>query len=75
MEKDSRLSKLADPGGLKISANLMIEAVPAQATGSLFERPVATPLQETFASVWVHRMPEAAAPPIIVAPDGTIDLQ
>jgi AraC-like DNA-binding protein len=47
----------------------------ALTTGHFHERPVTAPLQESFACVWVHRMQEAAAPPILVIPDGTIDVQ
>src|SRR5215204_3796226 len=47
----------------------------AFATGQFHERPVAPALQGSFCGVWVHRMPQAAAPPVLVIPDGTIDLQ
>jgi AraC-like DNA-binding protein len=53
----------------------MMKAVPASATGCFFERPVANHLRDSFVCTWVHRMAEAGAPPIIVTPDGTIDLQ
>lgn len=53
----------------------MRKAVPAFATGHTHERPVAAALRSSFAAVWIHRMPAAGAPPIIVAPDGAIDLQ
>ncbi|MFE0014059.1 helix-turn-helix domain-containing protein [Mesorhizobium sp. NPDC059054] len=52
-----------------------MQAVPAQATGHYHERPVAPFLRDWFSAVWVHQLPEAAAPPVVVAPDGTIDLQ
>jgi AraC-like DNA-binding protein len=39
----------------------------------LFSR--APVLRGTFSSTWIHRMPEGSAPPVIVMPDGTIDLQ
>lgn len=52
-----------------------MEAVPAQATGHYHERPVAPFLRGWFSAVWVHQMPQAEAPPVMVAPDGTIDLQ
>lgn len=51
------------------------DAAPAAAVGDFRERPVAPALSDVFACVWSHRMPEAGAPPIIVTPDGTIDLQ
>ena len=51
------------------------EAVPAQAIGHFNERLPALFLRESFASVWMHRMPEAGAPPIVITPDATIDLQ
>ncbi|WP_144223981.1 AraC family transcriptional regulator [Mesorhizobium amorphae] len=52
-----------------------MQAVPAQATGHYHERPVAPFLRDWFSAVWAHQMPEAEAPPVIVTPDGTIDLQ
>lgn len=52
-----------------------MDAMPAAIVGEFQERPVAPALRNVFAAVWSHRMPEAAAPPVIVAPDGTIDLQ
>ncbi|MBN9234410.1 MULTISPECIES: helix-turn-helix domain-containing protein [Phyllobacteriaceae] len=52
-----------------------MQAVPAQATGHYHERPVAPFLRDWFSAVWVHQMSEAGAPPIVVTPDGTIDLQ
>lgn len=52
-----------------------MQAVPAQATGQYHERPVAPFLRGWFTAVWAHEMPEAEAPPVIVTPDGTIDLQ
>lgn len=51
------------------------EAVPAQAIGHFAERLPAPFLRESFASVWMHRMPAAGAPPIVITPDATIDLQ
>jgi AraC-like DNA-binding protein len=53
----------------------MMKAVPASATGRFYERPIANHLRDSFACTWVHQMPEAGAPPIIVTPDGAIDLQ
>ncbi len=50
-------------------------AIPAAAVGDFRERPVPPALSDVFACVWTHRMPEAVTPPIVVAPDGTIDLQ
>lgn len=52
-----------------------MKAVPAQAAGQFFERPVAFALRHSFSSLWVHRLPQEQAPPIVIAPDGTIDLQ
>jgi len=49
--------------------------VAALATGHFSEGPVPPFLRSTFACIWVHRMPEAEAPPIIVTPDATLDLQ
>lgn len=43
--------------------------------GEFHERPVAPVLGHVFACVWTHQMPQGGAPPVIVAPDGTIDLQ
>jgi AraC-like DNA-binding protein len=53
----------------------MTKPVPARATGYFHERPAPPFLRGTFSSTWIHRMPEAIAPPVIVTPDGTIDLQ
>ncbi|WP_119389257.1 helix-turn-helix domain-containing protein [Taklimakanibacter lacteus] len=50
-------------------------AVPALTTGWFTERPVAPALSESFSHVWTHRMPEVGAPPVIVTPDATIDVQ
>jgi AraC-like DNA-binding protein len=47
----------------------------AQATGIYRERPVSGPLRDHFACIWVHRLPAAGAEPILVVPDGSIDLQ
>ena len=53
----------------------MTKPVPARATGYFHERPAPPFLRGTFSCTWIHRMPEASGAPIIVAPDGTIDLQ
>lgn len=53
----------------------MMKAVPVLATGTFQERPAAPLLRGIFAATWVHQMPETKAQPIIVTPDGTIDLQ
>lgn len=53
----------------------MTDPVPAQATGSFHERAPATRLRGSFSSTWVHRMDSAGAPPILVTPDATVDLQ
>ncbi|RRI05975.1 AraC family transcriptional regulator [Mesorhizobium tamadayense] len=52
-----------------------MEAVLAQSTGFFKERPVAAGLAGAFSAVWVHRMGERDAPPIVITPDATIDLQ
>ena len=52
-----------------------MKAAPAAVIGYFSERSVIPALRESFACVCVHQMPEAGAPPVIVAPDGTIDLQ
>jgi AraC-like DNA-binding protein len=51
------------------------KAALAKAIGYYHERPAASFLQGTFAFTWIHRIPEASATPIIVTPDGAIDLQ
>ena len=53
----------------------MIDPVPVRATGSFDERAPLGPLRASFAAVWVHRMDPAGAPPMIVMPDATIDLE
>jgi AraC-like DNA-binding protein len=50
-------------------------AVPASTTGWFTERPVPPAISDSFSCVWTHRMPELIAPPVIVTPDATIDLQ
>ncbi|AID29141.1 transcriptional regulator [Mesorhizobium sp. SEMIA 3007] len=52
-----------------------MEAVLAQTTGFFQERPADRRLAATFASVWVHRMRDRDAPPVLITPDATIDLQ
>src|SRR5438552_16012820 len=52
-----------------------MKAAPAAVIGYFSERSVIPALRESFACVWVHQMAEAGAPPVIVAPDGAIDLQ
>lgn len=53
----------------------MTKPVPARAAGYFGELPAPQFLRGTFSSTWIHRMPKAGAPPVIVTPDGTIDLQ
>ena len=53
----------------------LTKAALAKAIGYYHERPAASFLQATFVYTWIHRMPEASAPPVIVTPDGAIDLQ
>lgn len=53
----------------------MDDAVPASTVGWFRERTVTPALRGSFSCVWTHRMPDAGAPPVIVAPDATIDLQ
>ncbi|MDX8480378.1 AraC family transcriptional regulator [Mesorhizobium sp. VK24D] len=52
-----------------------MEAVLAQSTGLFRVRPAAAALATAFSAVWVHRMDDQAAPPIVITPDATIDLQ
>lgn len=52
-----------------------MKAAPASTIGYFNECAPAPALADSFACVWVHQMPEAGVPPIIVAPDGAIDLQ
>lgn len=52
-----------------------MEAVLAQTTGFFRERPVAAGLSSAFSAVWIHRMEEHDAPPVVITPDATIDLQ
>src|SRR5262245_48268570 len=53
----------------------MRDAAPASSVGWFAERAVAPALSGSFCCVWTHRLPETSAPPVIVAPDATIDLQ
>ncbi|WP_322418617.1 AraC family transcriptional regulator [Mesorhizobium huakuii] len=52
-----------------------MEAVLAQTTGSFQESPADRRLAASFVSVWVHRMRDRDAPPVVITPDATIDLQ
>src|SRR3954467_7406528 len=47
----------------------------AQAAGSYRERPVESVLQDHFACVWVHQLPRPEVQPVVVVPDGCIDLE
>ena len=47
----------------------------AQAAGSYRERPVEGVLQVHFAGVWVHQLPGPDVQPVVVVPDGCIDLE
>ena len=47
----------------------------AQAAGSYRERPVEGVLQAHFACVWVHQSPRPEVQPVVVVPDGCIDLE
>jgi AraC-like DNA-binding protein len=47
----------------------------AQATGIYREQPVAGPLRDHFVCAWAHRLPRTETPPIVVVPDGCMDLQ
>ena len=52
-----------------------MEATLAKATGIYQERPVTGPLGAYFTSLWLHILPPAEVLPIVVIPDGCIDLQ
>lgn len=47
----------------------------AQAAGSYRERPVEGALQDHFTCVWVHQLPKPEVQPVVVVPDGCIDLE
>ena len=53
----------------------MLDPVLAKATGSFHRRMPSAQLRRSFASIWIHRMDAANAPPVIITPDATIDLQ
>lgn len=53
----------------------MTDPVPAQTTGSFHRQVLSARLRGSFASIWVHRMDATNAPPIVITPDATIDLQ
>jgi len=61
------------PSGLTKAEGM--EAVLAQTTGFFRERPAERRLTAAFASVWVHCMQDRDAPPVVITPDATIDLQ
>ena len=52
-----------------------MEPVLAQTTGLFRERPAPRGLADAFSAIWVHRLDDRAAPPIVITPDATIDLQ
>ena len=47
----------------------------AQVTGFYRELPVSRALQDHFACTWVHQLPVDGTSPIVIVPDGSIDLQ
>lgn len=47
----------------------------AQATGFYRELPVGPGLRDHFVCTWVHQLPVDGVSPIVVVPDGSIDLQ
>ena len=47
----------------------------AQAAGSYRERSVEGVLQDHFTCVWVHQLPRPDVQPVVVVPDGCIDLE
>ena len=53
----------------------MSQAVPAGMTGRYRERPPPAALARSFACLWVHEAGDEPARPILVPPDGAIDLQ
>lgn len=62
-------------GARDAGKNDMTESVLAQAIGSFAEQAPSACLRASFAAVWVHRMDPTGAPPIVVMPDATIDLE
>jgi AraC-like DNA-binding protein len=54
---------------------MMQLGVPARLSGDFCEQEIDPGLRESFSTVWIHKMPRVNAPPIVVCPDGTIDLQ
>src|SRR5512144_1520187 len=45
------------------------------AAGSYRERPVDGALRDHFACIWVHRLPRPDVQPVVIVPDGCIDLE
>lgn len=60
---------------VEYSLNKSAKATLAQAAGTYLEQPVAGPLGAYFGSMWLHSLPTAEVAPIVVVPDGCIDLQ
>jgi AraC-like DNA-binding protein len=58
-----------------MSAAAMEDRMLAQAAGCYRERAIEGPLQDHFTCVWVHQMPGADVAPVVVVPDGCIDLE
>jgi AraC-like DNA-binding protein len=52
-----------------------MQPLPAVTVGRFREQPVSPALRDCFAAVWFHQMPPNGSSPIVVTPDGTIDLQ
>jgi AraC-like DNA-binding protein len=53
----------------------LMDPVLAQTTGRFHRQVPSVRLQGGFASIWAHQMDAASAPPVIITPDATIDLQ
>jgi AraC-like DNA-binding protein len=53
----------------------MADPVLAKLTGSYHCQTPSARLRRSFASIWIHRMDAVSAPPIVITPDATIDLQ
>ena len=53
----------------------MADPIPARAAGTFYERAAFARLRGSFAATWINRMDAANAPPIVVMPDATVDLQ
>jgi hypothetical protein len=77
LERNGQLYNAAnvENGTLAMMTGATDDRMLAQAAGSYRERPVEGVLQDHFACVWVHQLPRPDVQPVVIVPDGCIDLE